>query len=242
MLGFPTGTGLDFGATYRPGSFDSGTRRDSRLAMTVVRLKGSSSNRKAPLASLTVILAFRGPPTSSVPKPPCGPAERGNVSIVASRSSLCDRLTTCGLSSVAAIASVVQNCEFFRQSPAPAPRQSAIPHRPANPITRVGVGTPGRPTFDDADDQPWHSRAKSRRSPVRCSGTDMVPSSKTSVPGGATQQNRKVRGVSSCSSACVHTVASVSWPAVTSQWAASGPAKASARPILRSPHASIDRC
>jgi hypothetical protein len=194
LVGLPTGTSLDFGATYRPGSFDNGTWRDSRLAITVVRLKGSTSNTKPPLASLTVIVALRGPPTSSIPKPSCGPAERGDVSTVASRSSLCERFTTCGLSSVAAIASVVQNCEFFRQSPAPAPRQSAIPHRPANPIRCVRAGTPNLPTFDDADDQRWYSRARSRQSPVRCSGTDMVPSPKTSVPDGPPSRMEKSVG------------------------------------------------
>jgi hypothetical protein len=113
-LGLPIGTTLDFGAMCGSGSFDDGTRRASRFAMTVVRLSGSSSNTSRPLASLIVIVALRGPSTSSIPKPSCGPAERGDGStIIASRSSFCDRFTSCGLSSIAAIASVVQKRELF---------------------------------------------------------------------------------------------------------------------------------
>jgi hypothetical protein len=114
-LGLRMGTTLDLGAMCGPGSSDDGTRRASRFAMTVVRLSGSSSNTSRPLASLIVIVALTGSPTSSIPKPSCGPAERGDASaIIASRSSLCDRFTTCGLSSIAATASVVQKREFFR--------------------------------------------------------------------------------------------------------------------------------
>jgi hypothetical protein len=52
----------DFGARYRPGCFDDRTRGPSRLAMTVMRLGGSSSNTSRPLASLIVIVTLRGPP------------------------------------------------------------------------------------------------------------------------------------------------------------------------------------
>src|SRR5262249_38267900 len=133
-----TGTSLDLGANCPPCSLDGGAPRASRLAMTVVRLSGSSSKTGRPPASLILIVALSGPPTSSIPKPSRGSAERfrGSIILTGRRSPLRDRLTTCALFSLAAIAiaSVVQKCEFSRQSAAPAPTQKPIPHRPANPI------------------------------------------------------------------------------------------------------------
>ena len=138
--GIPRGTTLDFVAICPPCSFGDGSPRALRLEMTVVRLRGSSSNSSRPSASLIVIAALTGHPISNIPKVSCASAERARGSILLAernRSSLRSRFTTSLLFSLAATASVVQQREISGSSAAPGPRHKRIRHKPANLIDMI---------------------------------------------------------------------------------------------------------
>jgi hypothetical protein len=161
-----------------------------------MRLSGSSSSR--PLASLIVIVASPG--SSSIAKPSCGPAERGDGTVAAApltimagrRSSLCDRFMTCGRSSGYRDRFCCPKVPTLQVSPAPVPRQNAIPHKPASPSRPLVLEAPSRPCLATLT-----ANAASTRDDV------LSKDDGAQWRHHAGQKGRKVDGISSCSNASV---------------------------------------